>query len=102
MILEQQINTVRQWGHENELYSKCTIKNQVDKIYEEVGELKDSLIENDRDHSLTELGQVIHVIIGLSEMLGTTIQECLYLAIEQNKNRIYHVVDGELVREDKL
>ena len=102
MLFEELKAMVYQFGYENELYSKCTIKSQIDKVEEEWNEFKDSLLNNNIEHSKTEAGDFQFAFLGLLKMLDFIPEECLYMAIEKNKNRIYHATGGKLVREDKL
>jgi len=102
MIFEELKALVYQFGYENDLYSKCTIKSQIDKVEEEWNEFKATLLENDIQSTEEEAGDVQKAFLNLLKMLNLIPEQCLYRAIEKNKNRIYHVVDGKLLREDKI
>ena len=75
--------------------------NPLDKIEEELLELRDSLSEGDRDQIKSELGDLLFSCVNLSRHLNLDAEESLRCATEKFENR-FVTMENEVVRSGRL
>ena len=73
----------------------------LDKIQEELLELRDSLSEGDRDQIKSELGDLLFSCVNLSRHLNLDAEESLRCATEKFENR-FVTMEDEVVRSGRL
>ena len=73
----------------------------LDKIEEELLELRDSLSEGDRDQIKSELGDLLFSCVNLSRHLNLDAEESLRCATEKFENR-FVTMENEVVRSGRL
>lgn len=93
------IEKVEQWFMDRGLHIVDPF-NQMMKLFEEVGELSSSMIEDDLDKIKDSIGDVLITLVGLTMQLGISIEECLSLAYEEIKDRRGSLVNGFFVKEE--
>lgn len=93
-------NRVIQWAIDRNLLEGATAKDQLHKLYQEVGELSDDICKGNDPRS--EMGDVLVVAIILCAQLGVTPEECLEIAYNKIKDRRGVMRDGIFVKEEDL
>ncbi len=68
-------------------------------LYGEVGEAYDAYLKN-KDDLGSELADIAIYLLGISEMLGFSLQEEIQKKIEINNHRVYKVVNGKMIKFD--
>ena len=72
---------------------------QLEKLQEEVDELKQAYIEVNRQEEIDAVGDILVVLIGYCLQRGLDIEECLSVAYNVIKNRTGKVVNGVFVKD---
>ena len=99
--MKQLINKVEQWFVDRNLHS-LNGAGQLVKLSEEVRELEDAFISDDRAEEVDAVGDILVVLIGYCMQRDLDIQECLASAYEEIKDRKGKVIDGVFVKEVDL
>ena len=89
---------VEQWFIDRGL-DKRDGSGQLEKLQEEVDELKQAYIEVNRDEEIDAVGDILVVLIGYCLQRGLDIEECLSVAYNVIKNRTGQVVNGVFVKD---
>lgn len=97
MTLQELEERVAQWHVDRNLIDGSTDKDQYMKLIQEMGELSDSICKGKdiRD----DIGDIMVVLINISERNDLTLQECLEVAYNDIKDRKGRMVDGVFVKE---
>ena len=95
--IETLICLIKQWHKDRNLIDGSTDKAQMNKLYEEVKELNESVYY--RKSPIDDIGDIIVVLINIAERNGLTILECLEHAYNDIKDRKGKMVDGVFVKE---
>lgn len=90
---------VEQWFVDRGL-DKRDGSGQLEKLQEEVDELKQAYIEVNREEEIDAVGDIIVVLIGYCLQRGLDIEECLSVAYNVIKNRTGKVVNGVFVKDE--
>ena len=111
------IEKVKQWHYDRNLIKGSTDKAQMNKLYEEVLELHESVIRELSDkynYTFTgemriptgyaerkkdDIGDIMVVLINIAERNGLTLEQCLEHAYNDIKDRKGKMVDGVFVKE---
>lgn len=91
------VNKVTGWASERNLIIGSTPKAQTLKLGSEFGELCDSV--NKGLSPKDDIGDMLVVLIILCAQTNLTIEECLFHAYDQIKNRKGIMIDGVFVKE---
>lgn len=89
---------VEQWFVDRGL-DKRDGSGQLEKLQEEVDELKQAYIEVNREEEIDAVGDILVVLIGYCLQRGLDIEECLSVAYNVIKNRTGKVVNGVFVKD---
>lgn len=89
---------VEQWFVDRGL-DKRDGSGQLEKLQEEVDELKQAYIEVNRQEEIDAVGDILVVLIGYCLQRGLDIEECLSVAYNVIKNRTGKVVNGVFVKD---
>ncbi len=89
---------VEQWFVDRGL-DKRDGSGQLEKLQEEVDELKQAYIEVNRKEEIDAVGDILVVLIGYCLQRGLDIEECLSVAYNVIKNRTGKVVNGVFVKD---
>ena len=95
--MEQLIGKVEQWFVDRNLHS-LNGAGQLVKLTEEVRELEDAFISDDRVEEVDAVGDILVVLIGYCMQRDLDIQECLASAYEEIKDRKGKVIDGVFIK----
>ena len=90
---------VEQWFVDRGL-DKRDGSGQLEKLQEEVDELKQAYIEVNREEEIDAVGDILVVLIGYCLQRGLDIEECLSVAYNVIKNRTGKVVNGVFVKDE--
>ena len=99
--MKQLIGKVEKWFIDRNLHT-LNGAGQLTKLNEEVRELEDAFISNDRTEEIGAVGDIMIVLIGYCMQRDLDIQYCLASAYEEIKDRKGKVVDGVFVKEADL
>lgn len=67
------------------------VNGALDKLSEEVAELKEAVKENNKEHQIEELGDVLFSVVNVSRFLKIDSEEALYKACDKFSNRFRKV-----------
>jgi NTP pyrophosphatase (non-canonical NTP hydrolase) len=114
--LEKTIELTRQWFHEKGIIGKTNPLKQLEKTQEELTETRDAIVildffsgggssvEEIKERYMAEakdgIGDTIVTLIGVCEMLGTSLEECLQLAYGVISKRSGKMVNGIFVKDE--
>ena len=99
--MEQLIGKVEKWFIDRNLDS-LNGAGQLVKLTEEVRELEDAFINDDRVEEVDAVGDIMVVLIGYCMQRNLSLQMCLESAYEEIKDRKGKVVDGIFIKEADL
>ena len=97
--MKQTIQLVEQWAEEKGILSKATPLTQAIKTKEEVDELYNAILDNNRDEIKDAIGDIMVTLIIQCKMQGMDLQDCLESAYNVIKNRTGKMVDGIFVKD---
>jgi len=95
------VEKVESWADDRGL-SSCDPAKQMLKLMEESGELAAGIAKANEPLIRDSLGDVLVVLIILSNQLGYDIETCLALAYDEIKDRKGKMIDGVFVKESDL
>lgn len=99
--MEQLIKKVEQWFVNRNLNS-LNGAGQLTKLNEEVRELEDAFVSDDRWEEIDAVGDITVVLIGYCMQRNLDFKDCLASAYEEIKDRKGKVIDGIYVKEADL
>ena len=102
MLTDETIYLVREWGREKGiigLEGKGTEQSQLNKLMEEVDELKNAIETNDKAEKIDAIVDCTVVLILLADIIGTPLEDCLDSAYNVIKSRTGKIVDGTFVKD---
>lgn len=102
MDFEQLKTKVEEWADDKDLIRFENRFKQFEKVVEEVFELKEEMIQNNKKNTKLEFGDVIVTLIILSNQLNIDFVECLEMAYGKISKRKGKTIDGTFVKEADL
>ena len=99
--MKELINKVEQWFVERNLHT-LNGAGQLMKLTEEVKELEDAFISDDRAEEIDAVGDIMVVLIGYCMQRDLDIMDCLASAYEEIKDRKGKVINDVFVKEVDL
>jgi NTP pyrophosphatase (non-canonical NTP hydrolase) len=90
---------VEEWAEEKGILSKATPLTQAIKTQEEVNELYQAILDNNREEIKDAIGDIMVTLIIQCKMQGMDLQDCLESAYNVIKNRTGKMVDGMFVKD---
>ena len=91
---------IREWANERDLIKKGDSKTQLIKLYEETGELSQSLLKNDKNGIIDAIGDSVVVLTNLAELNGVSIETCIQSAYDEISSRTGRMVNGTFVKDE--
>lgn len=88
------------WANERNIIEGTTSAQQLEKFFEECGELARAVAEKDLEALKDAIGDVIVVATVIAAQNGLTTEECIDHAYNEIKDRKGKVVNGVFVKED--
>lgn len=95
-------NEVELWAYNKNLLHYENRFKQFEKVVEEVFELKEEIIQDNKENMKLEFGDVIVTLIILSKQLDIDFENCLEQAYNKIKNRKGKTIDGKFIKEEDL
>lgn len=91
---------VVQWSEARKIIPNSTPLAQSMKAVEEINELVDALMKNDKDEAIDAIGDTVVCLINVCALLDVNLVDCLHSAYEQIKDRRGHMnAEGIFVKE---
>ena len=87
------------WAEQKGIFSMGGTEAQCNKTLEEVEELKDAIIKNDKNEIIDALGDILVTIIIQAEMQGLKLEDCLQSAYNVISKRTGKMIDGQFVKD---
>lgn len=98
MTVETLEQKIVQWHYDRNLIDGANDKDQFMKLIQECGELSDNICKQ-RDIR-DDIGDIIVVLINITERNGLTLEECMQVAYNDIKDRKGRMVDGVFIKEE--
>ena len=90
---------VQQWAKEKGIFDKATPLKQALKTQEELTELLNAIVDDDKLEIEDAIGDIMVTLIILAEMQGVTLEECLNGAYDIISKRTGKMVNGQFVKD---
>ena len=91
---------IRTWAEEKGILDKGDLKTQLIKLYEEAGELSQSILKNNREDIIDAIGDCVVVLTNLAELAGVRIEDCISTAYDEISNRTGEMINGTFVKDE--
>lgn len=92
---------VEQWAEEKGILSKATSIKQALKTQEEVTELCNAILDNNRLEVIDAIGDIMVTLIIQAKMQNLSLEECLESAYNVISKRKGKMINGQFVKDDK-
>jgi NTP pyrophosphatase (non-canonical NTP hydrolase) len=92
-------NNILKWAEPKGLLNPQIAPQQFMKLVEEVGELSNAILKDDKAEQIDALGDIQVVLIILAEQLGFDLDTCLECAYNEIKNRKGKTINGSFIKE---
>ena len=99
--LTQLTNRIQGWAVDRNLHTADHVKQAL-KLGEEFGELCQGIVKGNEEQIKDSLGDMMVVMVILSMQLGLEIEDCVYHAYDEIKDRKGKTVDGIFIKESDL
>jgi len=91
-------DNIRQWAKERNLYKQGNPHTQYVKLMEESGELAEAILKQDYGEIQDAIGDMIVVLTNLAHLQSLKIEDCIYSAYDEIKNRKGKMINGTFVK----
>ena len=91
---------IRNWAEEKGILDKGDLKTQLIKLYEEAGELSQSILKNNREDTIDAIGDCVVVLTNLAELAGVRIEDCISTAYDEISSRTGKMINGTFVKDE--
>jgi len=108
--MNELIEKTRQWFHDKGIIANSTPLKQLNKSQEELTETRDAVIRHEYagervvqfrlDEIKDGIGDTVVTLIGVCEMYGFALEECLQMAYDTISKRTGKMIDGVFVRDN--
>jgi len=88
------------WSREKGILEKATTMTQAMKTWEEVHELKDAIVNDNREEIIDALGDIFVTIIIQAEMQGLSLESCLESAYNVISKRTGKMINGQFKKDE--
>lgn len=100
--LENLRKAIEQWFYDRNLVAGSTAFKQFKKTEEEIDELYQAIVDNDREGVKDGIGDVVVTLIGIGLQYNLSLTECVEHAYNEIKDRKGKMIDGIFVKEEDL
>jgi NTP pyrophosphatase (non-canonical NTP hydrolase) len=90
---------ILEWAKPKGLLNPDFAPKQFIKLVEEVGELANAILKDNKAEQIDALGDIQVVLNILAEQLGFDLDECLKSAYEEIKNRTGKTINGTFIKD---
>jgi len=87
------------WATDRNLIEGSTIEGQLDKLAEEMQELRDAIAKHDSRETQDAIGDMVVVLTVICEKLDLCLQNCMSAAYHEIKDRKGRMINGQFVKE---
>ena len=108
--MNELINKTRQWFHDKGIIANSNPLKQLEKTQEELTETRDAAIRHEcaniyavsrcLDDIKDGIGDTVVTLIGVCEMYGFSLEECLQMAYDTISKRNGKMIDGIFVKSN--
>lgn len=95
------IENIEQWSADKGL-NESDPNKQMLKVVEEIGELSQGLVKDNREQVIDSIGDAIVTLVILSQQLGLTLEQCTAYAYNEIKGRKGEMRNGSFIKEADL
>lgn len=99
MKFEELQRKVLDWADQRDLLHEENRLKQWGKTQEEVLEIYQAMLDNDRPAILDGLGDAAVTLIILADQNGMDLKNCLEAAYDEIKNRVGKTINGEFIKD---
>jgi len=99
MLLNNELEPIRDWAEERGIYEKGDPKTQYLKLMEETGELSKAILERNRLDIEDAIGDCVVVLTNLAHLCGTKIESCIEGAYSEISGRTGKMINGTFVKD---
>lgn len=92
---------VEQWAEEKGIFAKATPIKQAMKTQEELTELLNAILDEDKGEIIDAIGDILVTVIIQAKMQGVTIEACLLSAYNVISKRTGKMINGQFVKDTK-
>lgn len=95
------VENIEQWSADKGL-NESDPNKQMLKVVEEIGELSQGLVKDNREQVIDSIGDAVVTLVILSQQLGLTLEQCTAYAYNEIKGRKGEMRNGSFIKEDDL
>lgn len=96
---ENIFDNIRAWANERNIISAGDKKTQYIKLIEEIGELSESILKNDKKEFIDAIGDCVVVLTNLAAIEKLKIEDCIDSAYKEITDRKGKIINGTFVKE---
>jgi NTP pyrophosphatase (non-canonical NTP hydrolase) len=89
---------IRTWANDKGIYDKGDTRTQYLKLMEEVGELAQGILKENKPEIIDAIGDIVVVLTNLSRMEDLKIEDCVESAYDIIKDRTGTMINGTFVK----
>jgi len=93
-------DNIRNWGFQKGILQGGDTKTQLIKLYEEVGELSEAVLKNNKADIVDAVGDIIVVLTNFAELNGVSIEDCIQSAYNEISSRTGRMINGTFVKDE--
>lgn len=90
---------IEQWAEDKGILAKATPIKQALKTQEELTELCNAILDNDKHEIIDAIGDIVVTLIIQAKMQSVTIEECLNAAYDVISKRTGKMVNGQFLKD---
>jgi NTP pyrophosphatase (non-canonical NTP hydrolase) len=90
---------IEAWAEGKGILAKATPMKQAMKTQEELTELCNAILDNDKEEIKDAIGDIVVTLIIQAKMQGMTIEECLNAAYDVISKRTGQMINGQFVKD---
>jgi len=91
---------VSAWAEERDIFKKSTPIKQALKTQEELTELMNAIVNEDKAEIEDALGDIMVTLLIQADMQDTSLEECLTKAYKTISSRTGKMINGQFVKDD--
>lgn len=95
------IENIEDWSVDKGL-NDADPNKQMLKVVEEIGELSQGLVKDNRDQVIDSIGDAVVTLVILSQQLGLTLEQCTAYAYDEIRNRKGRMVNNTFIKMEDL
>ena len=90
---------IRDWAQVRGIYNSGDSKTQFAKLVEEVGELAQGILKNDKAEIKDAIGDIIVVVTNLAHLEQMKVEDCICSAYDEIKDRKGSMKNGTFIKK---